>query len=302
MTEYPITGTFIDEITYDIPSSNWTYSKWEKELDYMCEVGIDTLVFIRGGFENKMIFPSENFESVREDDFLGFILEQAQIRNMKVFVGLYISNITWNDGVYKTEIEKNELFVTEVLERYGDKKSLVGWYIPHETSRDIFNITKVMDGLATLCKTKSPDKKVLISPFFPSILTCNNEDVLQPEEFYNEWDGIFSKCSKNIDICAFQDGSATLDTLEDYLKCTKELCEKYRIEHWANTETFERDVRNQFYPIPFDLLKKKLSITQKYCTKEITFEFSHFMSPQSIYLSARNLNECYKEYYEKRGK
>ena len=39
---YPISGTFIDEITYDIPSSNWDNEQWAKDLDYMKEVGIDT--------------------------------------------------------------------------------------------------------------------------------------------------------------------------------------------------------------------------------------------------------------------
>ena len=46
----PITGTFIDEITYDIPSSNWTKREWCRDLDNMKKIGIDTLVFIRGGF------------------------------------------------------------------------------------------------------------------------------------------------------------------------------------------------------------------------------------------------------------
>ena len=58
---YPITGSFIDEITYDIPSSNWTHKQWADDLDNMKAVGMDTLVFIRGGFEGRTIFPSENF-------------------------------------------------------------------------------------------------------------------------------------------------------------------------------------------------------------------------------------------------
>ena len=42
----PITGTFIDEITYDIPSSNWTLEKWRRDLDNMQNIGIDTLISI----------------------------------------------------------------------------------------------------------------------------------------------------------------------------------------------------------------------------------------------------------------
>ena len=107
---YPITATFLDEITYDIPSSNWTRKQWCKDLDHMKKVGIDTIVFIRGGFYDKAVFPSKHFSNLQEenDDFAGMIFQEAAKRNMKVFMGLYISNITWNDGDAQGEIEKNK--------------------------------------------------------------------------------------------------------------------------------------------------------------------------------------------------
>jgi len=78
----------------------------------------------------------------------------------------------------------------------------------------------------------------------------------------------------------------------------KGLCNDYNISLWANVETFERDVRNMFYPIPFDVLRRKIEIAEPYVDKMITFEFSHFLSPQSIYPSAKNLNNLYRKYYE----
>ena len=71
----------------------------------MKAVGMDTLVFIRGGFEGRTIFPSENFFCLRKDDLVDFILKDAEKRDMKVYIGLYISNLTWNDGDVKKEIE-----------------------------------------------------------------------------------------------------------------------------------------------------------------------------------------------------
>ena len=38
---------------------------------------------------------------------------------------------------------------------------------------------------------------------------------------------------------------------------------------------------------------------REYAEKIITFEFSHFLSPQSIYPSARNLNRLYKDFYKR---
>ena len=40
-------------------------------------------------------------------------------------------------------------------------------------------------------------------------------------------------------------------------------------------------------------------VLKEYAEKVITFEFSHFLSPQSIYPSARNLNRLYRRYYKK---
>ena len=70
------------------------------------------------------------------------------------------------------------------------------------------------------------------------------------------------------------------------------------IELWNNVETFTRDMPIKFPPIDFRELTEKLKISARYATKNITFEFSHFMSPNSCYLSARNLYKRYCEYFK----
>ena len=296
MNKGPITGTFIDEITYDIPSSNWSLNQWRKDLDYMQDIGLDTLIFIRGGFGEKTIFPSKVLGTEGTEDFAGFIMEEAGRRNMDVFFGLYISDIDWNKGDAVGEIRKNERFIEEVWQRYGQYPALKGWYLPQEAAFDTLNIGDVMRGLSALCKDKTPDKSVMISPFFKTDITYPGE-ALTPQQHYEEWERIFEKAGKDIDICAFQDGTSPMSQLDDYYGLTKKLCEKYQIRHWVNAETFERDVRCMYYPITFSLLKQRLEHHQKYAEKIITFEFSHFLSPQSIYPSAKNLNERYQEYY-----
>lgn len=294
----PITGTFIDEITYDIPSSNWTREQWKKDLDNMQEIGIDTVIFIRGGFEDKSIFPSKVLGTPYADDFAGFIFEETSRRNMNVFFGMYISNLEWNDGDYTTEINVNKKFVDEVYQRYNEYPSFKGWYIPQETSHEVLNIGEVMKGLSAICKDKTPDKKVFISPYFKTQIG-NPTSYFTPEQHALEWDRLFTKAGEDIDICAFQDGSAPMRLMEEFYTVTRDICKKHNIEHWVNAETFERDVRFMYYPIPFQLLKRRLELHQKYADKIITFEFSHFLSPQSIYPSARNLNNLYKGFYLK---
>ena len=299
-TKYPITGTFIDEITYDIPSSNWSNRQWAQDLDYMKEVGMDTLVLMRSVFYDKCLYPSKIFPSLKKEneDFIGFLLEEAAKRDMQVFMGMYISNLTWNHGDYRHEIEQNKKFIKEVLPRYKDIPSFKGWYIPQEGCSTNYNLKETTEGIAALCKDATPDKSVLISPFFKG--RHLTDEFYSPERTYEEWMNLFEKCGKDIDYCAFQDGTAPLNEYAEYLAAMKKVCDHFDIHLWANVESFERDVRQMYYPIPFDLLRRKIEIAEPYVEKCITFEFSHFLSPQSIYPSARNLNALYREYYEKK--
>ena len=155
-----------------------------------------------------------------------------------------------------------------------------------------------MGGLAKLCKERSPEKQVFISPFFRGVGLFPDE--LSPERTAAAWDSILDGIGEYIDACAFQDGTATLDTLGDYLAAVKPVMDKYGISLWSNAETFERDVRSMFFPIPFNTLRRKIKIAEPFVDKIITFEFSHFLSPQSIYPSAKNLNALYRAYYEEK--
>ena len=44
-----ITGTFVDEITHDIPANNWDRAQWADEFRVMRAAGIETVILIRAG-------------------------------------------------------------------------------------------------------------------------------------------------------------------------------------------------------------------------------------------------------------
>lgn len=300
MTKFPISGTFIDEITYDIPSSNWSDEQWADDLDNMKKAGIDTVILIRGGFYGKALFPSKHFPSLKDEgeDFAGLILREAAKRDMGVFFGLYISNLTWDDGDAGSEIEKNKIFIDEILERYGDMTSLKGWYIPHEVGNDVFNITEILYSLGKLCKERTPGKPVINSPFFLTS-RMKGKTRLTPEETYEEWKKILSKGGRYIDYLAFQDGTAPLEEIGDYFAAAKRACDESGVGLWSNVECMDRDMAHAFAPVSFDVMKRKIRAVAPYVEKYIMFEFSHFLSPQSIYPAARNLNRLYVDYYNK---
>jgi len=75
----------------------------------------------------------------------------------------------------------------------------------------------------------------------------------------------------------------------------KKLADKYGMQCWTNAESFDRDMPIDFLPIKFDKLRMKLEAAKRAgYDKAITFEFSHFMSPQSAYLQAGHLYDRYK--------
>ena len=54
-----ITGTFLDEISHDIPHQNWGEAEWDLDFQYMKAIGIDTVIMIRSGYRKFITYPSE---------------------------------------------------------------------------------------------------------------------------------------------------------------------------------------------------------------------------------------------------
>ena len=101
-----------------------------------------------------------------------------------------------------------------------------------------------------------------------------------------------------VDIVAFQDGHVDIYELPAYLEINKKLANRHGLRCWTNSETFDRDMPIKFLPIKWEKLLLKLqAAAQVVVEKGITFEFSHFMSPNSCYLQAGHLYNRYREYF-----
>ena len=90
-----ITATFLDEITHDIPSLNYTEEQWDREFALMKSVGIDTAVMIRCGHRNFMTFPSRVLQEkerafVPPVDMLEMFLRLCEKHGVRFFFGTYI--------------------------------------------------------------------------------------------------------------------------------------------------------------------------------------------------------------------
>ena len=305
-----ITGTFLDEISHDIPHQNWGEKEWDLDFRYMKSIGIDTVICIRSGYRKFITYPSPYLLKkgcyMPSVDLIDMFLRLAQKYGMKFWFGLYDSGRYWDTGDLSYEIEDNKFVIDEVWERYGRKyDSFGGWYISGEISRRTKGAIDAFHAMGKQCKDVSGGLSTFISPWIDGKKAVmgtalkTREDAVSVQEHEREWNEIFDGIHDVVDACAFQDGHIDYDELDAFFSVNKKLADKYGMQCWTNAETFDRDMPINFLPIKFDKLRMKLEAAAR-CgyDKAITFEFSHFMSPQSAYLQAGHLYARYKEYFE----
>lgn len=303
-----ITGTFIDEISHDIPHQNWGAKEWATEFAYMKAMGIDTVILIRCGYQQFLTYPSEYL--IKEHncfappvDLVHLYLELAGKHGMTFYFGTYDSGKYWETGDMRHEIDVNLHVIEEVYNTYGHHKSFGGWYLSLELSRKTKGAVASIAQLGAKCKEVSNGLPVLISPWIDgkkAVMAATNkltkDTGISLKEHEEEWDEIFQGIQGTVDIVAFQDGHVDYNDLEDYLRLNKKLADKYGLQSWTNSESFDRDMPIKFLPIKWEKLLLKLTAAKRAdCQKAITFEFSHFMSPQSAYAQAGHLYNRYME-------
>ncbi len=297
-----ITGTFLDEISYDIPHQNWGRREWRRDFLNMRSIGIDTVIMIRCGLKQWLTYPSEILMRRQNcyrpvADLVEMFLELSDELGMKFFFGTYDSWCHWHSDHPEKELELNLQVVEEAWLRYGHHKSFAGWYLSQEISRGRKSVATLYRELGRCCKEVSGGLPVLISPLIDGVKE-NRKQSVSLEDQQREWDEMFSLIRDGVDTVAFQDGHCEFHELSDYLAVNRQLAEKYGIECWSNCESFDRDMPIRFLPIKWEKMRFKLRAAEVAgVRKVITFEFSHFMSPNSVYGAAGNLYHRYCEEY-----
>jgi hypothetical protein len=231
-------------------------------------------------------------------------LRLADKFEMQFYFGLYDSGEYWDTGEMQHEINHNQYVIDEVWNLYGHHPSFKGWYLSMEISRKTKGATNAFYTLGKHCKEVSGGLHTFISPWIDgkkAVMSAsshlNKTDVVSIEEHEKEWSDIFDRIKGAVDAVAFQDGHIEYHELEDFFSVNKKMADKYGMQCWTNAETFDRDMPIKFLPIKFEKLRLKLEAARRAgYNKAITFEFSHFMSPQSMYSSAHHLYNRYLEY------
>ncbi|MFW5737503.1 MAG: DUF4434 domain-containing protein [Spirochaetota bacterium] len=165
-----IRGTFLDEISHDIPHQNWGPAEWDADFAHMRAIGIDTVVLIRCGYRRWLTYPSAvamSEEGAFEPplDLVRLFLDLSAKHHMAFHFGLYDSGTYWTSGDYEAEVELNRRVIAEAWSRYGGHPAFAGWYLSQECSRRIGRIAEMYARLGRACKDVSGGLPVLISPY-----------------------------------------------------------------------------------------------------------------------------------------
>ena len=267
-----IKGTFLDEISHDIPHQNWGREEWDRDFASMKSIGIDTVILIRCGLRRFLSYPSEylieNEGCYRPPvDLVDLFLDLAEKYGMTFYFGLYDSGRYWINREFEREMAIGRITETGNF------------------------VKKISCGLPTM-----------ISPFIDGIKAVDTvgtkDNSIGVEQHEKEWDKILKGIHGAVDIVAFQDGHCDFHELADYLRINKKLTDRYGMTSWTNCETFDRDMPIRFLPIKWEKMLLKLEAAKAAgIEKAITFEFSHFMSPNSCYRAAGHLFNRYCEHF-----
>lgn len=292
----PITGTFLDEITHDIPSQNWGPEEWRREFALYQRIGIDTVVLIRSGYQDKCVFPARSVPGLLpvRDDLGRMFLDLAEEFGLGLWWGTFDSGVHWLRDSWWREVELNKPFIDEVAERYGASPAFRGWYLCHETGSHTHHIARLFREMGGHCR-QALDRPVLVSPFPMGPKQFAGTSAFTLEETFEHWGRVFEEAEGAVDVCAFQDGQIHYRDLPEFHEGMNQIARRHGLRLWANVESFDRDMPIKFPPADWRYLRLKMEEASKVAEKLVTFEFAHFLSPHSCYPAAHNLFRRYCE-------
>lgn len=252
----PITGTFVNLFYQDVrnkymnPYGNATdqSAMWHEKIGEMANMDINTLVFMAVANNDSAAYPSRimppAYPAAAKESPVDAIMAEADARGMQVFM-----SIGWahdqDDDISKPAIRQRQVAIMrELAEKYGNRPSFHGWYLPVEgcicpmfTDKEV----KAVNELAAEARRATPGKKVLISPYGIYLAELDNPK--------------FGEQLKKlkVDIVAYQDEIGCVREANPMVRLRdnwKKLVAYHReagIDVWANCEcfTWERDANSR---------------------------------------------------------
>ena len=283
---------------------------WQEELDHIEALGMD-LIVLNGPFVDA--------------PFLDTLLPETDRRGMRVYVDTLQPGEWWTKEDPAEEIARAKLRIEQLHAHSEQHASFKGWYIPYELyvfwDEQAALIKRLYGEISAHCKRISPDRKVMISPFF----ILDRSGVLgefrwaDPDEYRDFWTDVLTHAG-DIDIVALQDSGEhlsfyTIDERRPFFEAMKAACEAAGTTLWANVESGELHVKDldayaerfgegthvndpRMVPywrgVPAERFAEKLRLAREFSPTAITWGYREYIRP-GLGSEAELLHAAYRE-------
>jgi hypothetical protein len=294
---------------------NRPITAWQTELDQLQALGIHLLV-LNGPFVG------ENPPAGATDP-LEVFFDETDRRGLSLYLDTLAAPNWWTLSDPAPEIARARTRVEALARRYGKHPSFTGWYLPYELyvmwDAQAELIAVLYRDISAACKQVSPDKPVMISPFFilDQARYLGSFRWASPAEYQQFWTTLLPQT--RVDIIALQDSGEhlscyTLDQRRPFLAAMKAACKTARKRFWMNVEVAELGVEslpaytNRFgykthvndprtaaawRAVAPDKLQQKLEMAGDYTDTAISWGYQQFIRP-ALGPEAEHLHEAYQ--------
>ncbi len=269
-----------DGLYWNDQASAFNCGQWQRHVDDIHGVDIDTIVLMSSALDDKAFYPSE-FMAERWGltcvDPINAVLEAATRNEQKVFVSAgFYGHQTEETSSAPDYLDWHKRLTNELWSRYGGHESFFGWYIPNEAEIEGHFSDGYMDftpKFAAHLRGLSPNRKILIAPY-------GTNKVAETDRFVEQIQSL------GVDYIAYQDEvgvrKTQVERLDEIYARLRRLHDRAGMPLWADVEifAFEGEVyKSALLPAPIERVQRQLSIIAPYADKLLCYQYHGLMNP-----------------------
>jgi hypothetical protein len=224
---------------------------WDERLAFLRQLGMDTLIVQFSVIEGVAFYRSRRSpNAVSDGDPTAVLLTAADGAGFGVHLGLASDEQHWWKIPYQPaelpdyvarESERNNAISRELVELYGEHRSLAGIYLSHEihlgdewSGDNMPYLVGLFNAMSDEAKRLAPRQAVSTAPFFSLRGTI--------EEYEGRWREFLSQT--RLDILMLQDGVGckrhiTVDNMVPYYEALARVCRDTGVDLWSDLELFD---------------------------------------------------------------
>jgi len=261
-------------------------SLWKSSIDEIAALGADTVIIQTESYVN-----TAGKRNCVERLTLKAALEEAQLKNLKVHIGLALleegngnreaaKKSEWIEALIAASTDSfNRLW--DEYQPYAQSGTWAGVYLPEELwtpadPDDLGQLPMYVKQLSRLVKTQS-NLKVSMSPFINS--QANNDANATRTAFTKLFQPPTQSERAEVDVVMLQDGigarglgSADVAAQVPFYQAMKDACGT-RCDVWANVESFA-DVSGQRVSAPWERVRTQIETLLPIAPNQVSFEYS----------------------------